>query len=124
MDSIGPPDEVLREERFFDDTSSHYRERHRSKGGAPFPRIRHWFLKDAQEKWIAHFQACASNDAILSSIWLDSLSLENVAAASARGPTGMDIYNFQVSDRRNAFNAIYDDMCLEGWWPWPKKEQQ
>ncbi|KAI1215126.1 uncharacterized protein F4807DRAFT_21781 [Annulohypoxylon truncatum] len=89
-------------------------------------RTRHYFLRDLQEdppRWVAHFQIYAAKDRTLAEFRLGDLSLENVEYAVARGnPGGRHIYYYKKDNPQVTFNAIYDDMPMEGWWPWPRKE--
>ncbi|KAI1322383.1 hypothetical protein F5Y16DRAFT_415993 [Xylariaceae sp. FL0255] len=32
------------------------------------------------------------------------------------------VYSYEFGRPACCYNAIYDDMPLEGWWPWPRKE--
>ncbi|KAM3449903.1 hypothetical protein MY3296_006513 [Beauveria thailandica] len=50
------------------------------------------------------------------------LSLANVRYVTATNPHGQTVYHFDSADRDRCFSAILDDTPLEGWWPWPKKE--
>ncbi|KAM3564670.1 hypothetical protein MY1884_000611 [Beauveria asiatica] len=50
------------------------------------------------------------------------LSLANVRFVSAKNPQGRAVYHFDSVESDRCFNAILDDTPLEGWWPWPKKE--
>ncbi|KAM3442095.1 hypothetical protein NHJ13734_002513 [Beauveria thailandica] len=50
------------------------------------------------------------------------LSLANVRYVTAKNPHGQTVYHFDSADSDRCFSAILDDTPLEGWWPWPKKE--
>ncbi|KAM3507488.1 hypothetical protein MY10362_001747 [Beauveria mimosiformis] len=50
------------------------------------------------------------------------LSLANVRYVTAKNPHGQTVYHFNSADSDRCFSAILDDTPLEGWWPWPKKE--
>ncbi|OAA38970.1 hypothetical protein BBO_06823 [Beauveria brongniartii RCEF 3172] len=50
------------------------------------------------------------------------LSLANVLYVTAKNRHGQTVYHFDSTDRDLCFSAILDDTPLEGWWPWPKKE--
>ncbi|KAH9897418.1 hypothetical protein F4778DRAFT_793504 [Xylariomycetidae sp. FL2044] len=113
---------VVKEESYFCNISDFYWKHNASKGGVPFRRTRRYYLKDfQQQRWVAKFEAMAPDNATLSSVRLDSLSEDNVVSAWAESLTRKEIYEFHVEDPKGAFNAIYDDMPLPGWWPWPKK---
>ena len=51
-----------------------------------------------------------------------------MTAAVAFGNTGElkghIIYNYRKDKPEESFNAIYDNMPLEGWWPWPRIGQK
>lgn len=49
------------------------------------------------------------------------LSAENIGAAVGFDRSGKRVYNFSVVNSDENFNAIYDDMPLDGWWPWPQR---
>jgi hypothetical protein len=42
----------------------------------------------------------------------------------ARGENkyGYEVYFWSKWRPEWNYNALYDDMPMEGWWPWPKKE--
>ena len=44
--------------------------------------------------------------------------------AGACNGYGRPIYAFDAVESGINFNAIYDDMPMEGLWPWPKKSQE
>ncbi|KAI0110257.1 hypothetical protein F4814DRAFT_451235 [Daldinia grandis] len=86
---------------------------------------RHYFLRDMEQehpKWIAHLQVHAEAFRTLGGINLGELSMQNVWSAYAWGSRGELIYGWSKKKPWNAFNAIYDDMPMGGWWPWPKGE--
>ncbi|KAI1462386.1 hypothetical protein F4805DRAFT_132089 [Annulohypoxylon moriforme] len=89
---------------------------------------RHYFLRDLEQeppRWIAHFQIHAAKNKTLADFRLDDLSVEDVKHAIARGnPGDRTIYRYSRREPVEAFNAIYDDMPMEGWWPWPRKEKE
>ncbi|KAI1177872.1 hypothetical protein F4777DRAFT_540691 [Nemania sp. FL0916] len=88
---------------------------------------RNYFLADLQHprRWVARVFVEASNLKTLSDFKLSHhLSKATViwcrAWAQAWGKDNLMIYNFEYDDPEYSFNAIYDDMPLDGWWPWPK----
>ncbi|KAI2463929.1 hypothetical protein F4781DRAFT_425944 [Annulohypoxylon bovei var. microspora] len=86
---------------------------------------RHYFLHDLQvpPRWIAHFQIHADTIRLLADLRLESLCKEHVYHAIAWSFGRQEtIYRYDKSDWEGWYNVIYDDMPLEGWWPWPKKE--
>ncbi|KAI0139929.1 hypothetical protein F4776DRAFT_567019 [Hypoxylon sp. NC0597] len=88
---------------------------------------RHYFLRDIQHKpprWIAHFQFHSATTHILTEIRLGDISVENVFNALAMTNDTNLIYLYGRHDPAGAFNAIYDDMPMDGWWPWPKEDEE
>ncbi|KAI2780570.1 hypothetical protein F4815DRAFT_469530 [Daldinia loculata] len=86
---------------------------------------RHYFLRDMQQeppRWIAHLQVHAETYKTLAGIKLGEFSIQNVLSAYAWGSRGQYIYSWVKKKPREAYNAIYDDMPMDGWWPWPKRE--
>ncbi|CAJ2511221.1 Uu.00g068460.m01.CDS01 [Anthostomella pinea] len=116
---------VIREEGFVEDSPALERGWNGTKGGVPFLRSRHFFLRDLQQppRWTAHLHARAPNDAILSSIRLEKLSVDTINVAAAWSLGSKLIYFYNIANPQDAFNAIYDDMSMEGWWHWPRKRQ-
>ncbi|KAM3565205.1 hypothetical protein ARSEF4850_001514 [Beauveria asiatica] len=49
-------------------------------------------------------------------------STDNFFADDNDAPQGRAVYHFDRVESDRCFNAILDDTPLEGWWPWPKKE--
>ncbi|KAI1655186.1 hypothetical protein F4813DRAFT_368013 [Daldinia decipiens] len=86
---------------------------------------RHYFLQDIQQeppRWIAHLQVHAETCKTLAGIKLGELSIQNVVSAYAWGSRREYIYSWIKKKPWEAYNAIYDDMPMDGWWPWPKRE--
>ncbi|KAI0428001.1 hypothetical protein F5Y09DRAFT_344081 [Xylaria sp. FL1042] len=84
---------------------------------------RHYFLKDIQEeppRWIATIEVVAVQDQTIYRFDLEQLSLETTYMASATSQVGHQIYGWYYGNPDMCFNAIYEDMPLEGRWPWPK----
>ncbi|KAL0936117.1 uncharacterized protein CTRU02_208332 [Colletotrichum truncatum] len=88
---------------------------------------RSYFLSDLGDEpyWTAKLVVYARNTGVLSKFRPTQLSLENMRSVSAwredvRRGIQQWIYDWDVEGPEEAFNAIYDDMPLEGWWPWPK----
>ncbi|KAI1206844.1 uncharacterized protein F4807DRAFT_463243 [Annulohypoxylon truncatum] len=81
-----------------------------------------WILRDLQQppRWTAFLQIHAQHYEVLSGIRLDNWTIDMVQTAKAWGLSKKLIYQFDSSKPRCHFNCIYDDMPLEGWWPWPK----
>ncbi|KAI2631437.1 hypothetical protein GGS26DRAFT_591314 [Hypomontagnella submonticulosa] len=85
---------------------------------------RHYFMRDIQHnppQWVAHFQFHCYEKELLTKIRLEHLAVERIFHAIAQGDAFETIYEFWKLWPDQCFNAIYDDMPLDGWWPWPKK---
>ncbi|KAK9416593.1 hypothetical protein SUNI508_09699 [Seiridium unicorne] len=86
---------------------------------------RHFYLRDVEQeppRWVAILQAHSDSLTTLRGIRLDTISFRNVNSAYAYGVSGKSVYQYTRWAPDEAFNAIYDDMPLEGWWPWPRRE--
>ncbi|KAH9987442.1 hypothetical protein F4779DRAFT_285264 [Xylariaceae sp. FL0662B] len=83
---------------------------------------RNWFMRDLQQpsRWTACLQAHCPNRAVASKIRLDSWTPDMVKVCWSWGLSGKGIYQFDTRAPQDAYNTIYDDMPLKGWWPWPK----
>ncbi|KAI1408196.1 hypothetical protein F5Y13DRAFT_205053 [Hypoxylon sp. FL1857] len=85
---------------------------------------RHYFLRDLQvpSRWVAHFQIHAATVKVLTNMRLENLSTDNIDFAHAWSDGRQrSIYQYRRSHPEGCYNAIYDDMPMGGWWPWPKK---
>ncbi|KAI0147072.1 hypothetical protein GGR57DRAFT_516091 [Xylariaceae sp. FL1272] len=84
---------------------------------------RYYFLKDMGEspRWVACIAVYALNWETIYRFDLSQLSLNTMHGAMAYAPHGDPIYNYLHGKPTACFNAIYDDMPMEGWWPWPQK---
>lgn len=71
-------------------------------------------------KWKASLSVYAYKVGELSRFRVESLSAHNVGAAVATDRQGNTVYHFSVVSPDDSFNAIYDDMPMEGLWPWPR----
>ncbi|KAI1382989.1 uncharacterized protein F4822DRAFT_421786 [Hypoxylon trugodes] len=86
-------------------------------------RTREYVLRDTQSnppRWTAFLQVHAETDAVLSNFRLGRISAANVHGAQAFGANGRIVYNYSALSPANSFNIIYDDMPMEGLWPWPR----
>ncbi|KAK5991405.1 hypothetical protein PT974_09686 [Cladobotryum mycophilum] len=72
--------------------------------------------------WVAEFIIMADEISLLSEFNLDTLCTKNIQSAYAFNRRQNLVYLFDRGRPSDNFNAIYDNMPLEGWWPWPKKE--
>ncbi|OTA85846.1 hypothetical protein M434DRAFT_16020 [Hypoxylon sp. CO27-5] len=125
-------DNVAWEDGFIGDTSKtchyHYTPELLQKiKNSGFCWTRHYFLQDIQHRpprWMAHFQFHAATSHTLTGIRLEDISVENVFNALAMTDDANLIYLYGRHDPSGAFNAIYDDMPMDGWWPWPKADEE
>ncbi|KAK5636471.1 hypothetical protein RRF57_012183 [Xylaria bambusicola] len=96
---------------------------------------RWYFLADNHQPrcWIASLMVEASDVSILYGFNLSLLSPEIVSSASALNQDHQEIYGYEARTLPAklcnatktpmwAFNMIYGDMPMEGFWPWPRKE--
>lgn len=87
--------------------------------------IRVYYLRDlgAKPLWTAKMAVCFSNTDQLSQFQFCDLKLDHVTVCTAESADHKLLYAYQrISKFENInFNTIYDDMPLEGWWPWPKR---
>lgn len=94
-------------------------------GMTDFTVSRDYYMTDLQQppRWVAQFVLYSTTLDILRNINLDGLSIQRVHAMFAWSRNEKLIYHFQSREPQLNFNAIYDDMRMEGWWPWPRKEE-
>lgn len=71
-------------------------------------------------QWIAEIWVFARKLQTLSTFRLSMLSPSQISGVTAGDGMGGQVYNYLAFHPELTFNAIYDDMPLEGWWPWPK----
>ncbi|KAI0380108.1 hypothetical protein F5Y04DRAFT_106348 [Hypomontagnella monticulosa] len=114
---------IIKEEGYFDflETSEAV-----GQDGAEFIMIRHFFLTDLRlpPRWTANLKIYANAVGILHNFKVSRLSKDMIDAVWAWGNGRKTIYHFDATNPLVCFNAIYDDMPLEGWWPWPKRDQR
>ncbi|TRX93765.1 hypothetical protein FHL15_005441 [Xylaria flabelliformis] len=116
---------VIREEGYID----HERDftcSHRRKDGKCWVSTRHYYLKDLQQpqRWVATIKVFALDpETVYQFDLINRLSRESMQWATAiNQSSGHYIYNWHYCTPVR-FNAIYDDMPMEGWWPWPRKNE-
>ncbi|TGJ87279.1 hypothetical protein E0Z10_g1479 [Xylaria hypoxylon] len=98
---------------------------------------RWYFLTDTDQprRWIASLDVRAFDAKILYNFDLSRLSRELVRTVWASNQDKQQIYGYQSytppdksSDTTEilmtGFNMIYDKMPMEGFWPWPRKENE
>lgn len=76
-----------------------------------------------EAQWIASLWIYARKVSVLARFRVHELSTDKIHTATAWNLDDRCIYSYHVLYPENNFNAILDDQPLEGWWPWPKKEQ-
>lgn len=84
---------------------------------------RKYFLADLarEPQWAAWLTIYASKLEVLSRFKVQDLTPDLVTSAEGLNK-GRLVYAYESLDPRENFNSIYDDMPMEGWWPWPKGE--
>lgn len=87
---------------------------------------RTFYLSDNRTpvSWAAKLEVSANEQSDIASFKIKDLRLDQIQKADAWNTNGQLIYRYRLHDLNNNFNAIYDDVPLEGWWPWPKKKEQ
>ncbi|KAK4155233.1 hypothetical protein C8A00DRAFT_31942 [Chaetomidium leptoderma] len=60
---------------------------------------------------------------LLSRFRVQNLSRENVYRAYAFNADMHVVYAFEYHRPSYCYNCIYDDMPLQGWWPWPRPRE-
>lgn len=93
----------------------------------PLTYSRIWFLRSTGQgtpSWTARLEIDARTLNTLSSIRMDDLSAANVAMCKAWNRRGEMVYVFEAMDPDRRCNAIYGELPLEGWWPWPKQDDK
>lgn len=87
--------------------------------------IRMFLLRDLGEKplWTAKMAVYFSNTDQLSQFRFRHLKLYQIIFCKAESIDEKLLYMYQrIPDTDDInVNTIYDDMPLEGWWPWPKR---
>ncbi|KAI0452878.1 hypothetical protein F5B21DRAFT_515718 [Xylaria acuta] len=135
----------LMREGFHWDASNVIKEEGYIEYGKKNPNINAWtvasarwyFLTDTHQprRWIASLDVRASDVNILYNFNLSQLSRELVRSVWAENRNRQQIYGYRSYTRRDrlynaaespmiGFNMIYDKMPMEGFWPWPRKENE
>lgn len=92
--------------------------------GFQFQRI--WRLVDRQQHaggpplWIGWLTVHFADLGSLAAFRIQDLSAENIERFWASNAQDNLVYAFCHAEPEHAFNCIYDDMPMEGWWPYPK----
>ena len=92
-----------------------------------FRHARMWSLADksngATPLWVARLEVFSRSVPTLSGFQLQNLSRENVHRAHARNAEKQLVYGFEFNRPGYCYNCIYNDMPLQGWWPWPRPRE-
>ncbi|KAI1145182.1 hypothetical protein F4825DRAFT_467551 [Nemania diffusa] len=112
------------------------RDGHKSDAWESAP-TRWYFLADTCQprRWTASLMVKASDVNILYNFDVSQLSREVVRYVQAVNQEKQEIYSYQAytaADKSTntaeapmiGFNMIYDKMPMEGFWPWPRKENE
>ncbi|KAI8713007.1 hypothetical protein NCS52_01243800 [Fusarium sp. LHS14.1] len=73
--------------------------------------------------WSGHLYVCAATVRPVANFRLHHLSADKVFTASVGNHGGDTVYRYDVRRPENNANYMYDDMPMEGLWPWPRKEE-
>lgn len=76
---------------------------------------------DDEGGWFGRIKVYAKDTATLASFKLADMSLDTMSSCEALNWDRQIVYAYESTMPGKAFNAIYDDMPLQGWWPWPKE---
>lgn len=92
-----------------------------------FAHERVWSLADRSNGetplWVARLNVLSPSIAILKGFRPDTLSRENVHKAHAWNAEKRLVYHFEYLSPGDCYNTIYNDMPLQGWWPWPRSTE-
>lgn len=72
--------------------------------------------------WSGNLNVCARTVKPIANFRLHHLSPDNVFVATAANHESNSVYSYGVRYPDYKANFMYDDMPLDGLWPWPKKE--
>ncbi|KAI1352458.1 hypothetical protein F5Y01DRAFT_313929 [Xylaria sp. FL0043] len=75
-------------------------------------------------RWAASLAVQAVDVRILYNFDLSQLSRGLIGSVWASDQFQHQIYGYQFDPPTVRFNIIYDKMPMEGWWPWPRRENQ
>lgn len=109
---------------------NHNNDKTQAQAGFRYKRI--WDLADRgpERLWRARLVVYGRDTPTLARFRISHVEPRGVTRAFVRSPRdrcdehrGL-VYYFSVERPELNVNAMYDDMPLEGWWPWPKKRGQ
>ncbi|KAI8684779.1 hypothetical protein NCS57_00144900 [Fusarium keratoplasticum] len=86
---------------------------------------RTYYLDDLEDdpQWMAKLTVHSHELHVLSEFRLRDLRVEDILSAMAFRPRGHRVCYYHAHKPQHGINAIYDNMPLKGWWPWPKEEE-
>ncbi|KAI0502824.1 hypothetical protein F5B22DRAFT_631943 [Xylaria bambusicola] len=113
---------IIREEGFFDHDFTEYQRGDDKKWAVKRNYFLESRLEDRQEAlhWYAAIEVVALRTQVASRFDLSQLSQPTIRVAWAMNRAGKLIYYWHFGRNDMCVNAIYDQMVLEGGWPWPK----
>lgn len=74
-------------------------------------------------QWVASLWVYAHEISELAQFRVKQLAREDIFSAWALDSEGRTLYNFDYNCPDDSINVIYDDMPMEGLWPWPRKAE-
>ncbi|KAJ0358734.1 hypothetical protein COL154_008895 [Colletotrichum chrysophilum] len=90
---------------------------------------RNFFLSDLEDDpfWTAKMSVYARDRVTLDSFAVTGLSRKNMSWARAWAKDGTsgyveDLYKWVCGSPESSYNKIYGNLPLDGWWPWPKAD--
>ncbi|KAE9578273.1 hypothetical protein CGCF415_v012562 [Colletotrichum fructicola] len=90
---------------------------------------RNFFLSDLEDDpfWTAKMSVYARDRVTLDSFAVTGLSRKNMSGARAWAKDGTsgyveDLYKWVCGSPESSYNKIYGNLPLDGWWPWPKAD--
>lgn len=76
----------------------------------------------ASPTWSGSLNVCAATVRPVADFRLHHLSADKVFFVMALNHKSDQVYHYDARSPENNANYLYDDMPLDGLWPWPKKE--
>ena len=127
-DATGPPlvpANVQNELSYFEQniSPSSIPEMHSGEQHDGWTHLRKYFLsnRDGETFWKAEVTVYTKSLAVLGAFQLDHLTMETLGLTYATNWDGKMVYMYRKwQDASTYMNAIYGDMPMAGWWPWPK----
>ncbi|KAK1982493.1 hypothetical protein LZ30DRAFT_590503 [Colletotrichum cereale] len=85
---------------------------------------RTYYLTDLADdpNWTAMLLVAARDESVVRRFRVADLSLDKICWAFVWDPRNSNqrLYKYVRDDPSQNYNSIYEDMLLEGWWPWPR----